>query len=152
MNPKAFLKKSQELLENLNKAQTLSVAVGLPREKVGGEIYGDGTTILEVGASHEYGIGLPVRSWLRMPLAFKVKDLDSTITSQFKDVFDGKTRVEKGLNLVGAKARNIILEAFRTSGWGTWPDITQETKDLKGSSKILIDTGTLRNSVTWVVR
>jgi uncharacterized protein YeaC (DUF1315 family) len=59
--------------------------------------------------------------------------------------------VNDALGIVGAKATNISKEAFVTQGYGKWPDITEETKEQKRSSQTLIDTGTLRNSITWEV-
>ena len=54
--------------------------------------------------------------------------------------------------MIGTVAVNISKGAFTTRGYGEWPDITQATKDAKGSSQVLIDTGILRGSITYVVR
>jgi len=59
--------------------------------------------------------------------------------------------VDTALGRVGLAARNISVGAFRTKGYGEWDDIEQATKDAKGSSTVLIDTGILRNAITWVV-
>jgi len=152
LKPEKVLKLTTEYLKNLKEASTRYVAVGLPRENVGSEVYSSGKTILEVGASHEYGAGVPMRSFLRMPFDLEDKKITAEIGKQFKKVFDGNRSVEKALGLIGAMARNIVIMAFKTGGFGQWKDITQTTKELKGSSKILIDSGTLRNSITWVVR
>ena len=152
MKPEKVLKLTTEYLKNLKEASTRYVAVGLPRENVGSEVYGSGKTILEVGASHEYGAGVPMRSFLRMPFDMENKKITAEIGKQFKKVFEENRSIEKALGLIGITARNIVLMAFKTSGFGNWKDITQTTKELKGSSKILIDSGTLRNSITWVVR
>lgn len=134
------------------------VAVGLPQEKVGGEVYRDkktgkeGKTIIEVGASHEYGAGVPVRSFLRMPFDVEKKKIDAEIDKQFKKLFDEGRSAERALGLIGSAARNIVIMAFKTGGYGQWQDITDKTKQLKGSSGILIDSSTLKNAVTWVVR
>lgn len=152
MKPEAFLKKTSAYLRNLEDAKRLSVAVGLPLEKVGGEAYEDGISIIEVGASHEYGAGVPMRSFLRMPFDVERKKMTGTIESQFKKVLiDGKS-ARSALGIIGVQARNVVIDAFKTGGFGQWKDITQTTKDLKGSSKILIDTGILRNAITWVVK
>ena len=152
MKPEKALEQTTSYLKNLQEASKRYVAVGLPRENVGSEVYSSGKTILEVGASHEYGAGVPMRSFLRMPFDVEDKKISAEIGKQFKKVFDGNRSVEKALGLIGAMARNIVIMAFKTGGFGQWKDITQTTKELKGSSKILIDSGTLRNSITWVVR
>jgi len=152
LKPEKVLKLTTEYLKNLKEASTRYVAVGLPRENVGSEVYSSGKTILEVGASHEYGAGVPMRSFLRMPFDMENKKITAEIGKQFKKVFEENRSIEKALGLIGAMARNIVIMAFKTGGFGQWKDITQATKELKGSSKILIDSGTLRNSITWVVR
>ena len=152
MKPEAFLKKTSDYLSNLEDAKRLSVAVGLPLEKVGGEAYEDGTSIIEVGASHEYGAGVPMRSFLRMPFDVESKKMTNTIESQFEKVLLNGKSARAALGIIGAQARNVVIDAFKTNGFGRWQDITQTTKDSKGSSKILIDTGILRNAITWVVK
>jgi len=139
--------------KNLEQVKKKSVFVGLPKGKTGSKIYKDGTSVLEVGASHEYGVpsrNLPRRSFLRVPFAVKRKELEIEIARQFKKVFEGRDSI-KALNIIGVTAQNISQGAFRSRGYGTWKDITDATKDNKGSSQVLIDQGTLRNSITWVV-
>jgi len=152
LKPERLLKKTTAYLKNLEAAKRLSVMVGLPIEKVGGEIYKTGESIIEVGASHEYGAGVPMRSFLRMPFAVKADVLDEAIGKQFQQVFLNGRSAKVALGRVGSVARNIVIDAFKTGGFGQWQDISPMTKELKGSTKILIDTGILRGAVTWVVR
>lgn len=55
MSPKDTLKKTQAYLENLEKSKKTIVKVGLPKEKIGGKVYGNDLTIIRLGAIHEYG-------------------------------------------------------------------------------------------------
>lgn len=139
----------------MNKAKKKAVFVGLPSEKIGQQIYGNKKnpqTIMTVGAIHEYGAGNnPKRSYLRTPFIMHKSKINEFIAQQFEKSLDGQA-IEKGLGLVGAFCRNISVKSFTTAGYGTWQDIEPETKKRKGSSRILIDSGTLRNSITWVVR
>ena len=129
-----------------------SVFVGLPKEKVGGKVYGDGLSVIAVGAMHEYGFGNnPQRSFLRVPFKTKQKELSSKIAKQFELVANGLDPVI-GLNRIGAIATNISKGAFVTMGYGTWTPITEKTARRKGSTRTLIDNGVLRGSITWVVR
>ena len=152
MTPEQMLKNTTAYLKNLEKAKRGYIAVGLPAEEVGGTVYDDGQTVAQVGAQHEYGAGVPRRSFLRTPFAVKKDDMDKAVAKQFKDVFERGKTAEKALGLIGTVAVNISKGAFTTRGYGEWPDITDDTKDAKGSSQVLIDTGTLRNSITYVVR
>ena len=152
MTPEQMLKNTAAYLKNLEKAKRGHVAVGLPSEEVGGTVYDDGQTVAQVGAQHEYGAGVPRRSFLRTPFDIKKDDLDKAIAKQFEDVFKRGKKAEQALGLIGTVAVNISKGAFTSRGYGEWPDITDDTKDAKGSSQVLIDTGTLRNSITYVVR
>ena len=152
MTPEQMLEKTGAYLKNLEKAKRGYVAVGLPAEEVGGTVYDDGQTVAQVGAQHEYGAGVPRRSFLRTPFTAKQDDLTAAIAKQFEDVFQRGKKAEQALGLIGTVAVNISKGAFTSRGYGEWPDISAATKEDKGSSQVLIDTGTLRNSITHVVR
>ena len=152
LTPEQMLANTRAYLANLEKAKRGFVAVGLPSEEVGSKVYGDGQTVATVGARHEYGAGVPRRSFLRVPFTTKRNELSTAIARQFEDVFQRGKPAEQALGLIGTVAVNISKGAFTTRGYGEWPDITQETKDAKGSSQVLIDTGILRGSITYVVR
>ena len=152
MTPEQMLENTGAYLKNLEKAKRGYVAVGLPAEDVGGTVYDDGQTVAQVGAQHEYGAGVPRRSFLRTPFTAKQDDLTAAIAKQFEDVFKRGKKAEQALGLIGTVAVNISKGAFTSRGYGEWPDISAATKEDKGSSQVLIDTGTLRNSITYVVR
>ena len=152
LTPEQMLANTRAYLANLEKAKRGFVAVGLPSEEVGSKVYGDGQTVATVGARHEYGAGVSRRSFLRVPFTTKQDELSTAIAKQFEDVFQRGKSAEQALGLIGTVAVNISKGAFTTRGYGEWPDITQETKDAKGSSQVLIDTGILRGSITYVVR
>ena len=158
MTPEETLRLVERQIAAMQQAKTMSVKVGLPAgETATSRAYtndgaGPAPTVLEVGIAHEYGTQyVPMRSFLRGPFASKAADLAAVIETQFGLVLEQGLSVDTALGRVGLAARNISVGAFRTDGYGEWPDITQATKDEKGSSGILIDTGILRNAITWVV-
>jgi len=152
MTPEQMLENTGAYLKNLEKAKRGHVAVGLPAEEVGGTVYDDGQTVAQVGAQHEFGAGVPRRSFLRTPFSAKKDELETAIAKQFEDVSQRGKKAEQALGLIGTVAVNISKGAFTSRGYGEWPDISAATKEDKGSSQVLIDTGTLRNSITYVVR
>lgn len=152
-SPEEMLRKTAAYLDNIEKAKASHVAVGLPQENVGGKVYRNGMTIIGVGAVHEYGIPPnPRRSFLRVPFSERRDEMEQFIAAQFRNVAENGASSERALGLIGAKAQNISRGAFTTRGYGTWPDIEPETKRRKGSSQVLIDTGVLRGSISYVVR
>lgn len=158
MTPQEFLARSQRQVEAMQRAKSASVKVGLPAgESATSKAYkSDGQssapTVLEVGIWHEYGTQhTPMRSFLRGPFAEKKADIDKAIAAQLKMVLENGLDIEIALGRIGLAAVNISRRAFTTRGYGVWKDIAQATKDAKGSSQVLIDTGILRNAITWVV-
>lgn len=153
VTPAEMLKITTDYAETLDHLNRKAVFVGLPKEKVGGKIYGDGMTILRIGAIHEFGYGhIPQRSFLRTPFATKAAEINKAIGAEFEAVLTKGRKAEQALGRVGVVATNVSKGAFRSDGYGVWPGIKPATAKRKGSSKPLIDTGTLRNSITWVVR
>ena len=55
LTPAAMLVYTTGMADRLGQIKKKAVFVGLPSEKMGGKVYGDGMTILRVGAIHEYG-------------------------------------------------------------------------------------------------
>ncbi|MBL1319588.1 MAG: hypothetical protein JKY80_02140 [Mariprofundaceae bacterium] len=152
MNPKAFLAHTKKMAKSMAAVAKASVDVGLPSDKVGGKVYGDGMTILRVGAIHEFGAGnIPQRSFLRVPFIVNQKSINKAIAKQFESVMNGQ-KPAIALGRIGAIASNYSKGAFTSMGYGQWQDIKQSTKDAKGSAQPLIDTGILRGSITWAVR
>lgn len=153
MKPQDGLKKLQAYAKAIDEAKRKVVAVGLPMEKIGSKVYGDGTTVIQVGAWHEFGTkSIPQRSFLRVPFQVKQKEVLDMTQRQFNAVFEKGRTVDKALGLLGITAVNISKGAFTSKGYGEWPDIKEATKKAKGSSQPLIDTGILRGAITFVVR
>ena len=158
MTPTETLNIMNSYLDNLRYAKKHSAYVGLPKDKVGGEVYGDGNTVIKIGAIHEYG----KRSFLREPLNTKKKDILGTIDNQWKAIFEKGKDAKDALEIIGVKATNISKGAFTTLGYGKWEPITDATlawrkwrsknSGIKYSTQTMIDTGLLRSSITWSVR
>lgn len=158
MTPQETLALCERQLAAMEQAKRSVVKVGLPAgETATSKAYlSDGQksapTVLEVGIWHEYGTQfVPIRSFLRGPFELKKSEIARALEVQFNLVLEKGMPLDMGLGRVGLTAVNISKGAFRTKGYGVWPDIKQSTKNAKGSSGILIDTGLLRNSITWVI-
>lgn len=152
VSPDQLLKQLEKTSKLYKQMQTMSVDVGLPMGKVPLKMR-DGVSIATIGAAHELGLGNnPRRSFLNMPFSIKKKDIEKVIAKQLSLVKAFETSPQKALNIIGSYASGISREAFTTRGFGQWVDIQEETKRRKGSSAILIDDGTLMQSITWEVK
>lgn len=150
MNPQEFLEQSTQYLKSLEEMKRKSVAIGILGED-GGETYEDGATLVQIGAIHEYGLGNPERSFIKMPTELKQKDIARVIGVQFNKTLEGQG-VDKSLGLLGVYVQNVIKGAFTSDGYGKWPPLSAITVAKKGSSKPLIDTGRLMNSIHYEIR
>lgn len=143
------LSKIAEISKQIRLMKKTAVKVGLPAD-VGQ--YENGQSILEVGQRHEYGLGVPRRSFLRVPMAKETPKIQNALKSGYKDIINGGD-TKKNLNKLGILAQNISRNSFKNQGYGEWTDIKESTKKAKGSSKILFDSGKLVQSVQyWIVK
>jgi len=105
-------------------------------------------TVAEIGYKHEFGIGVPERSFMRSTVHAKKK---ATISLQKKlliQIIRGTMKVEAGLGLLGEFMSDAIrrkIVAINT------PANSPQTIKAKGSSNPLIDTGQMKNSITYEV-
>ena len=152
MTPEEALKKTTDYLKNLEKAKRLSIAVGLPKGEATSKIYGDGNSVVDIGTIHEFGLGNPKRSFLNTPFRINREKITKNLALLFRQIVENGIDAELQLGKAGVFLQNISKESFENKGFGTWKDITPATKELKGSSAILIDTGILRSSITYEVR
>lgn len=148
-----LIKCSESLISKTKSISGSYVAVGLPEEKASGQIYDDGATVVQVGAKHEFGTNdIPRRSFLKDSFEAESKEINKVIKDEYNKVANGTSSESRALGRIGLMAENISKGAFRSDGYGTWKPISPATINRKGSNRPLIDTGTLRNAITHVVR
>lgn len=123
---------------------------------------GDVETNADIGAIQEYGVpyafkmghsqGLPARSWLRMPINLKGKEIFGKAANKAAEFVTKSTnsvamRVNLFYRRIGIAAEVVIHQGFRTRGFGTWAPNTASTIKGKGSDSPLIDTRQLERGV-----
>lgn len=111
---------------------------------------GDSTlTNADIGLIHEKGsksAGIPRRSFLEVPLTTKMPTLMQKVGAALLEGVN-KTNILEAYGKLGAIAEGVVLMAFNTSGFGTWPANKPSTIARKGSSRPLIDSAQLRQSI-----
>ena len=119
---------------------------------------GKGSSNSEIGAAHEYGSpekGLPVRSWLRMPLTDHLpgvlENTDLLGEDKLKEVIKEGT-IEPWMETVANLAEGTCKESFTNNGYGTWEELSERYEEWKdqwyGTGQILVASGQLQDSVT----
>ena len=100
-------------------------------------------TSADIARAHEYGIGVPKRSFIRATMKnFLFKDAMKMAEKDYK-------RVDNYLKALSEKIYDRVQEAFDTNGWGSWKSLTQEYMDKTGrtNDNILTDTGQMRGAI-----
>ena len=162
------LKGLQELQKNM--AERYYTKVGILAGKASQLHAGGNQTMVEIGLQHEFGVmksrsfvykgekvtvkGVPARSFLRMPLDLKGKEVVKNFVADKEKI--KKIIITEGMkplsDKLGILAEGVIQEAFETAGFGQWErNINKHYIALKGSDQPLIDTGALRRSITYKV-
>lgn len=93
---------------------------------------------------------VPARPFLEPAIEANLEMLKGWQEKAIKAAFEGRD-TQVPLNQIGIKASQAVKNWF-TDPRNEWPPNSKFTIALKGSSKPLIDTGQLRNSITYVIR
>lgn len=127
----------------------------MPKTRVGimgdTDARGDGLSNATIGAIHEFGHGVPQRSFLRQPLIDGLNDAieEGVDTVEVEEIIESGTLVPFFKKL-GIIAETVVNNAFNTGGNGKWPKwITPGYKNNTGM--LLVDTQQLQDSITSVV-
>ncbi|BEM41647.1 hypothetical protein [uncultured Serratia sp.] len=164
--------KLKSVLTKLEKAKRLSVAVGVPAAKNAARGETNNATIAAVhefgaviqvtpkmrGFLHHAGIHLkadtaqitvPERSFLRSTVAENKAAAASFLARGINAALTGDADIKTPFDALG---RNMAGLAQRKIQSGIAPPLSAATIARKGSSKPLIDSGQLVQSITWEVR
>lgn len=136
------------LVRRLTTAGEPTVSVGI-HEAEGSASEEGGATVAEIGSYHEFGLGVPQRSFIRDWFDENEEANKERIRKLAKAVAEGKIpSAEMALERFGLYAVGSIQSRIAD---GIEPELAEETIRRKGSSTPLIDTGTLRSSITHKV-
>ena len=109
-------------------------------------------TMAQLGAVHEFGSSdgkIPERSFMRSAVDANHGKLESLIAKLSGQVMDGLMAKKKALGILGETVKQLMKNKIVG---GLQPPLKPATIQAKGSSKPLIDTGQLVNSLEWEVR
>lgn len=111
-------------------------------------------TYAEIGVIQEFGSisrKIPPRSFLRMPIEMRKSDFIRFLGTPKANGFFNEGNIKGIYKSLGIVAEGIIDQAFGSRGFGQWKKNSPITIDIKGSDSPLIDTGSLRKSITSAV-
>lgn len=133
----------QQMLRDLAK---LEVRIGFQQGDATEE---DGTDICDVAAWNELGtVNMPARPFLRRSVDDNEGRINSFLQSKKRDLINGRSG-EQILKEIGIFQKDLIQEKISS---GDFAPNAPSTARKKGSSKPLIDTGRMRQSVNYVIK
>ena len=138
------------IAQELQRMKGVFVKVGYPQEKP--KVHqGKNKTIniAELAAIHEFGTEkIPARPFQAQTFDKNIDRLKAHIEKSQQAIYKGAQTVAKALHLIGNFYKG---EMQRTIREGDFAPLSQVTIEKKGSSKPLIDTGQLRQSVDYEI-
>ena len=136
-------RKFQKMLKELAEKE---VRVGFQAGKAYEE---DGTDICDIAAWNELGtVHIPARPFLRMSVDDNVAKINNFMQQQKKNLAKG-VEAEQVLKEIGIFQKDLIQEKITD---GDFAPNAPSTVAKKGSSKPLIDTGRMRQSVNYEIK
>lgn len=129
----------------LQQARTTEVVVGVHQGDSNG-----GQQIAEYAAYNEFGSERnPERSFMRSAFDENVNAISQEMTGRYGQMVEGRITTRAALGLVGLKVQDLIKDKI---GSNLPPPNSEATIAMKGSSKTLIDTGAMKNSIHYIIR
>jgi len=147
----------EAIFKETEKLKSMCVKVGVT-EDVGSQAVDGGATLAQIAAWNELGVPIsenggdkwfiPPRPFIRGFVDGKRELIQKTLDRLGQMVADGKLKAEEAMARLGEFGQSGVKSYIRS---GVFTPNASSTIARKGSSKPLIDTGTLRNSIRYQV-
>ncbi len=140
IDPKALDRLRQRLV-----GDNRVVNVGVPE----GKREEDGTPVAMIAAVHEFGSpsqGIPERPFLRVAVQRNRQKYVRLNRINLVKILRGQATVDQALGQLGEMAKGDVQTEIRS---GVFTPLKEATKKRKGSSRPLIDTGQMVQSIAW---
>lgn len=108
-------------------------------------------TVGEIATFHEFGLGVPERSFIRGWADEQQDWITKLIKAVLVTALKGQITKVQGLEQIGQRCVGAIQQRIADKGNGAYDGLKEETIKRKGSDVPLINTGQLRSSITYQV-
>ena len=123
--------------------------VGVLGDKASAAHKESGLTVGDLAEIHEFGLGVPERSFLRAWFDAERDSILIALRAAHRQVLLGKLTPQQAGNLIGLRFVGQIQKWIADNK--VQPPSSDETNARKGSSVTLIDTGQLRAAISYLV-
>lgn len=136
----------KKFVQELKKLERLEVRVGF---QSGDASYENGADICEIAAHNEFGgSGTPARPFMKQSFENHEAELRAACERVNKAIGNGGT-AEAALKQLGVVTKGLVQDEIVSGGFAA---NSPATIARKGSATPLIDTGTMRGSVNYVIK
>lgn len=136
----------RRFIRELQIAKVTEVVIGVQQ----GDMNGEGKQIAQYAAYNEFGSGrTPERSFMRTAFDENLPALQRDMEKRYTEVVEGTKTVYQALGLVGLYHQEVIKQKINDN---VPPPNSPVTIALKGSSRTLIDTSAMKNSIHYIIR
>lgn len=138
-------KELDRLIQTFKDTKIVNVGV------IGGEQQ-NGISLASIGSVQEFGLitrNIPKRSFIKEPLLAHLGERIKRQKNKIKQYLFVDKKLDEAYNLMGNTAVLIIIQSFRNKNDGRWKPNAPSTIKKKGNDNPLIDTGRLRQSITF---
>jgi HK97 gp10 family phage protein len=134
-----------DIFKEMDKLKSMAVKVGIPE----GSGEHDGIDIAQYAAINEFGTAtIPARDFIRTTIDSNREKIQAGMDRLVGQVASGKSTADIVTEKLGIGVSGMVRHTIRH---GDFVENAKSTKARKHSSKPLIDTGTMRDSVGYVV-
>ena len=142
-------RKRQEFVAQMSKYRGSFTQVGIFEDSKDD----DGETVADYANKHEFGIGVPKRPFMRTTFNKHRKAWEAQLGKAQLQILLGKETVKGALFKLGLKAHTDTKTVIRTGDWGKLaPGPYRDEKERLNKNKVLINTGTMHNAITFQVK
>lgn len=143
----------RQLKAKLAKAEGAEVRVGVLASKGGDAEAAPGFPMTALATVHEYGSprnGIPERSFIRSTFEAKAGEVGKITERLARGFVEGKISLARAYEVLGTKGAAMV-KATIASGPHIPPPLKPATVKAKGSDRPLVDTGALKNAISYEV-
>ena len=146
-----MMRKLEKMLKDYKKLTESSVEVGIIN---GDRTYKDGQKIIDIATYHEYGKGVPKRSFINLTFDKAEKNGKAAALSAlvYDQVLFKNKNVTAMLNKAGTVLVSWVKETIDRHGYGEWQKLDPKTENRKKRKNApLVDTMELYNSIDYKI-
>ena len=137
-----------KLAKELATLDRAHVVVGIMGPQAEAQHGNSGVTVAEVASYHEFGRGVPERSFLRDTIDMRRQQIDALLLRLTAGVAMGRVSAGQALELIGESTVGMIIERIVDH---IPPPNAPSTIKRKGSSTPLIDSAQMKGAISYKV-